>query len=197
MLGTLCPRARPRWLLPPDAKIEDQAAIGVGWMISILRLVVDAPYRVTLFVSSTDFSKAAQVWIQQAKGAKTDEPQLGHRGLHVDPSAENTSSQSIHSNASLRFMTSSVHLPPSWGRLLMQGMLCMASLKAFPLPYQRLRTLMKKCNGSKGLTTKAYRKVVARGLGVTAFRMYCGMTEANAKNTLPRSSRYSTPPTNG
>ena len=44
-------------------------------------------------------------------------------------------------------MTSSVHLPLWWGRLLMQGMLCLASLIAFPLPYQRLRTVMKKCNG--------------------------------------------------
>jgi hypothetical protein len=88
--------------------------MGVGWTISILRLVVGAPYRVTLFVSPSDFSKAVHVWIQPAKGAKTDEPQLGHRGLHVDPTAENTSSQSIHSNASPRFMTSSVHLPPWW-----------------------------------------------------------------------------------
>jgi hypothetical protein len=78
-------------------------------MISIL----DAPYRVTLFVSSSDFSKAVQVWIQPAKGAKTDEPQLGHRVLHVCPSAAKTSSQSIHSKASLRFMISSKHMPSS------------------------------------------------------------------------------------
>ena len=81
-------------------------------------------------------------------------------------------------------MTSSVHLPPSWGRLLMQGMLCMASLRAFPLPYLRLRTLMKKCNRSKGLTTKAYRKVVARGLAVIAFRLYCGIAEKKLRNAI-------------
>ena len=43
---------------------------------------------------------------------------------------------------------------------------------------------MKKCNRSKGLTTKAYRKVVAQGIAVIAFRMYCGMGEEKLENVI-------------
>jgi hypothetical protein len=76
-------------------------------MISVSGCFADAQERVILFVSP-DFSKAVQVWTQEAKRAKTDEPQLGHRILQVRPSAAKTSSQSIHSKASLRFMISSI-----------------------------------------------------------------------------------------
>ena len=104
--------------------LDLQAAIGFGWMISILRFFVDAPYRVTLSVSSSDFSKADQVWTQHARGAKTDEPQLGHRGLHVCPSAAKTSSQSIHSKAFFRFMIASVIHALVAGQLLMREVFC-------------------------------------------------------------------------
>ena len=83
---------------------EDQAAMGVEWMISNLGSFVDASPRIALFVPP--FSRAVHVWTQADKGAKTDEAQIGHRGLHRDPSMVNTSSQSIHRKASLIFMIS-------------------------------------------------------------------------------------------
>ena len=89
------------------ATIEDQAAIDVERMISIPRLFGDAPSHVTLCVLPWEFSKAVQLWTQTDRRVKTDEAQLGHRTLHGDSSAVNTSSQSIHSKASFRFITSS------------------------------------------------------------------------------------------
>lgn len=91
----------------PGAGPQDQAAMGVGRIISSLGLFVGAPSGVTLFVSPNESSKAVQVWIQADKGAKTDEAQLGHRGLHGDPPIANTSSQSIHRKTSLSFIISS------------------------------------------------------------------------------------------
>jgi hypothetical protein len=73
---------------------EDQAAMEVEWMISSLGLAV----------LSVPRSGAVNVWRKADTGMRTDEAHVGHRGLHRDPSAVNTSSQSIHRNASLMFM---------------------------------------------------------------------------------------------
>ena len=84
----------------------NQAAIG-GCTISSLGLSVDAPSRVILFASPREFSKAAQVWTQADKGARTDEAHAGHRGLHGDALIANTSSQSIQRKTSFSFMIAS------------------------------------------------------------------------------------------
>jgi hypothetical protein len=84
---------------------EDHAATGVGWMISNLGPSVDALPRISLFVPP--FSNAVHVWRKADKGMRTDEAQIGHWGLHRDPSIVNISSQSIHRNISLSFMMSS------------------------------------------------------------------------------------------
>ena len=78
--------------------------MGVEWTISSLGSFADAPPRIALFVPP--FSRAVHVWTQADKGAKTDEAQMGHRGLHGDPTIMNTSSQSIHKKASLMFIVS-------------------------------------------------------------------------------------------
>ncbi len=62
-------------------------------MTSMTLFLVDVPQGLTLFVSP-DFSRAVHVGTQPAKGAKTDEPQCGHRELHLGSSGANTSSQS-------------------------------------------------------------------------------------------------------
>jgi hypothetical protein len=77
---------------------EDQAAMDVGWTISSLGLAA----------LSVPRSGAVKVWRKPDKGMRTDEAQIGHRGLHGDPSIVNTPSQSIHRKASLMFMISSV-----------------------------------------------------------------------------------------
>ena len=84
--------------------------MGVERTISSLGLSVNAPSRIILFASL--FSRAVHVWTQADKGTKTEEAQIGHRGLHRDPTIVNTSSQSIHKNASLMFIipsTDSLH----------------------------------------------------------------------------------------
>lgn len=83
-----------------------QAAAGVSRMISITLLRIEAACPGIVFASS-DFSKAFHDWTQPANRAKTDDPQLGQRGLHVDPSTVNISSQSMQSKASFSFMSSS------------------------------------------------------------------------------------------
>lgn len=61
-----------------------------------------------MLAQPSGFSKAVMVWTQADKGMKTDEAQIGHRGLHVvDSSTVKTSSQSMHSKACFRFMISS------------------------------------------------------------------------------------------
>ena len=71
----------------------------VGWTISSLGLAVSPVLR----------SEAVNVWRKADTGITTDEAQIGHRGLHGDPSIVNTASQSIHRKASLMFMISSVY----------------------------------------------------------------------------------------
>lgn len=71
-------------------------------MISNLGPFVDALPRI-----NPPFSKAVHVWRKADKGMRTDEAQIGHWGLHRDPSMVNISSQSIHRNISLSFMMSS------------------------------------------------------------------------------------------
>ncbi len=84
---------------------EDQAALGFWLTISNLGPFVEASDRIALLVPP--FSRAVHVWTQADKGAKTDEAQIGHRGLHGDPTIVNTSSQLIHRKVSLMFMISS------------------------------------------------------------------------------------------
>jgi len=60
-----------------------------------------------LAVLSVPRSNAVHVWTKADKGMRTDEAQMGHWGLHRDPSIVNISSQSIHRNISLSLMMSS------------------------------------------------------------------------------------------
>jgi len=100
--GTILPDTLPL-VFQPQAGVEDQAAIGVGWTISILCLLPGTPSR----VPSVSRSGAVNVWRKADTGMRTDEAHVGQRGLHRDPSVVKTSSQSIHRNTSLSFTMSS------------------------------------------------------------------------------------------
>jgi len=82
--------------------------MGAGGTSSIIRLLTGPATGATSTVSPKERSKPTHVRTQADKGAKTDEPQIGHRGLQGDFSTVNTSSQSMHSTACLRFMVASV-----------------------------------------------------------------------------------------